>query len=210
MLQPSWTAVKIGCVPRNRRPVPKGERREELLVAAAELFVADGYEATSMTRLAERAGVTANTLYWYFRDKDEVLVAVADRYLNALLDEHVSLAERPLAEQFLWLVHMLRPVRHLVATVHNRVAVSDAVRAWHAGFHQTFEGLFERRLPRPLPAERRHAEIAAATFALEGAITHELDDATTRQLCEVLADRLQYAAAADTTTAEQARRRPPG
>lgn len=183
-------------MPRNRRPVPREEKREELLAAAAELFVVDGYEATSMTRLARRAGVTPNTLYWYFRDKDELLVAVADRFTSALLDEHASLTGRPVAEQLSWLVQRLRPVRHLVVTMHSRVAVSDAVRTWHTGFHTTFEALFTRQLPGPIAP----AEIAVATFALEGAITHDLDDETTRQLCAVVADRLHHATATDATT----------
>ncbi len=81
-------------MPANRRPVPKEQRREELLVAAAQLFVQDGYEAASMSRIAKQAGVTANTLYWYFADKDELLVAVADAYLQALLHEHQSAGEQ--------------------------------------------------------------------------------------------------------------------
>ncbi|WP_258348962.1 TetR/AcrR family transcriptional regulator [Saccharopolyspora gregorii] len=182
---------------RNRRPVPKEQKRDELLAAAARLLVIDGYEATSMSRLAQHAGVAPNTLYWYFRDKDELLVAVADRYFQALLHEHASLADRPLAEQFRWLIERLRPVKHLVATVHNRVAVSESVREWHTGFHRRFEDLFERQLADSLTAEHRTAQIAAATFVLEGAITHSIDEATTEQLCEITADRLHRAAEAE-------------
>ncbi|MGH3377949.1 MAG: TetR/AcrR family transcriptional regulator [Actinoallomurus sp.] len=180
-------------MPTNRRPVPKEQKREELLAAAAVLFVRDGYDATSMSKLAAHAGVTANTLYWYFRDKDELLVAVADRYLEGLLGHHAAVADRPLAEQLRWLVKSLRPVKHLVATVHNRVAVSEAVATWHTGFHRSVEDLFERQLPGPVAADRRAAEVAAATFALEGALTHDLDDTTTGQLCEIVSERLYHA-----------------
>src|SRR5919199_2812263 len=75
-------------VPQNRRPMPKEQKRDELIAAAAELFVAEGYEAASMNRIARAAGVTHNTLYWYFGDKDELLVAAAEVYLQALLTEH--------------------------------------------------------------------------------------------------------------------------
>jgi AcrR family transcriptional regulator len=181
-------------VPANRRPVPKEQRREELLIAAARLFVEEGYDAASMTRIAKQAGVTANTLYWYFGDKDELLVAVADGYLEALLAEHRAIQERPLAEQLLWLIERLRPVKHLVATVHDRLSASAAIGAWHERFHSTFEDVFEDQLPRPLPNADRDAEIAAATFAIEGAITHPLDDPTTQALCRLLARRLHRAA----------------
>lgn len=159
-------------------------------MAAARLFVQDGYEGASMSRIAKQAGVTANTLYWYFQDKDQLLVAVAEAYLQALLAEHQAADERPLAEQLLWLVERLRPVKHLVATVHDRLESSQAVSDWHERFHTAFEDLFEDQLPSPIPDADRDAEIAAATFALEGAITHPLDARTTRALCGLLADRL--------------------
>ncbi len=46
------------------------------------------------------------------------------------------------------------------------------------------EELFERELPYPVSADNRAAEVAAATFALEGAITHPIDSPTTKALCE--------------------------
>ncbi len=196
-------------VPRNRRPVPKEQKRAELLAAAAELLLTEGYDAASMSRIAQHAGVTPNTLYWYFRDKDELLVAVADHYLHALLNEHASLSDRPLAEQLYWLVERLRSVKHLLATVHDRSAVSDTVSAWHTGFHHAFQEIFERQLPGPVPTQRRAAEAAAATFALEGAITHDLDRATTQQLCQIIADRLHHTATANTPAHRAARTRHP-
>jgi AcrR family transcriptional regulator len=177
-------------MPRNRRPISRDQKRDELLAAAAELLLGEGYERASMSRIADRAGVTPNTLYWYFRDKDELLVAVADLYLQALLAEHATVEDRPLSEQLAWVIDRLRPVKHLVATVHHRLAVSEAVRSWHEQFHRTFEELFERQLPGRVPESRRAAEAAAAAFALEGAVNHDLDEATTRQLCEIVADRL--------------------
>ena len=187
-------------MPRNRRPVPKEQKQDELLAAAVELFLTDGYDATSMSRIAEHAGVTANTLYWYFRDKDELLLAVADLHMHALLSEHASLGDRPLADQLAWLVNRLRPFKHLIATVHDRLSVSDAISAWHTDFHQTVEQLFERQLPGPIPTERSAAEAAAATYALEGAITHNLDDTTSQQLCQLIAERLHHAAVANPPT----------
>lgn len=181
-------------MPANRRPVPREQRRDELLAAAALLFVQDGYESASMSRIAKQAGVTANTLYWYFEDKDQLLVAVADAYMQALLTEHQAVDARPLAEQLLWLVERLRPVKHLVATVHDRLTVSEAVRNWHEQFHSAVEQLVHDQLPGRIPDDRFAAEAAAASFALEGAITHELDDTTSLQLCEIVVAQLRRAA----------------
>lgn len=180
-------------MPQNRRPVPKEQKRGELVSAAAELFVAEGYEAASMARIAHAAGVTPNTLYWYFADKDELLVATADVFLQVLGAEHERVAARPLAEQLAWVVEQLRPIRHLVVTVHARLAHSPAIKAWHDCFHHTVEELFERQLPAPLPPAVRAEEAAAITFNLEGAVIHDLDADTTRRLCRGAAERLEKA-----------------
>ena len=58
-------------MPRNKRPQAADEKRGEIVSAARELFIHAGYDATSMGRLAVAAGVSANTIYWYFADKDD-------------------------------------------------------------------------------------------------------------------------------------------
>ena len=49
--------------------------RERLVVAAADLFSEQGYDATTVTQIAARAGVTKSTLFRHFPDKREILVA---------------------------------------------------------------------------------------------------------------------------------------
>lgn len=49
--------------------------RERLVIAAVELFTEQGYDATTVTQIAERAGVTKSTLFRYFPDKREILAA---------------------------------------------------------------------------------------------------------------------------------------
>ncbi|WP_165357431.1 TetR/AcrR family transcriptional regulator [Sphingosinicella sp. CPCC 101087] len=53
--------------------------RERILIAADDLFYAEGLAAISMDRLAARAGVTKKTLYYHFRSKDDLMGA----YLEA-------------------------------------------------------------------------------------------------------------------------------
>lgn len=59
-------------------------RRERLLDAAETLFVAQGFRATSIEGIAEAAGMSKVTLYGYFRDKEAVFVAVAERIADEL------------------------------------------------------------------------------------------------------------------------------
>jgi AcrR family transcriptional regulator len=49
--------------------------RERLVFAAVDLFTEQGYDATTVTEIAARAGVTKSTFFRYFPDKREILVA---------------------------------------------------------------------------------------------------------------------------------------
>ena len=66
--------------------------RERLVVAAVDLFAEQGYDATTVAQIAERAGVTKSTLFRYFPDKREILVA-GQESLSRLLAE--GIAEAP-------------------------------------------------------------------------------------------------------------------
>jgi AcrR family transcriptional regulator len=183
-------------MPRNRRPQPKAEKRAALVTAARALFLHDGYDATTMSRIARAADVTPNTIYWYFRDKDDLLINVLDDVTGEMLDDYARVVRQPLSEQFAWIVERLREVSGLVSTVHTRIKTSPALDEWHSQFHATFEEFFEQQLPAPLPADARDAELNIVAYALEGLITHELDAIASQRICDALADRLVAAAVA--------------
>ncbi|WP_257169329.1 TetR/AcrR family transcriptional regulator [Bradyrhizobium sp. SRS-191] len=56
------------------------ERREQLLDAAAALIAESGLAAVSMHAVAERAGASIGSVYHFFRDKDQMLDALAERH----------------------------------------------------------------------------------------------------------------------------------
>ena len=51
----------------------KPDAQGRLILAAIELFDEQGYEATTVAQIAERAGLTKRTFFRYFADKREVL-----------------------------------------------------------------------------------------------------------------------------------------
>jgi TetR/AcrR family transcriptional regulator, cholesterol catabolism regulator len=73
-----------------------GRRREEILREAALLFLESGYRGTSMGAIAERVGVAKPTLYHYWRSKEDILYAIHKRFIQPLLDQQRSYAEREL------------------------------------------------------------------------------------------------------------------
>src|SRR5213593_296420 len=75
------------------RPVrlPRSARRKQLLAAAQEVFVAQGYHAAAMDDIAERAGVSKPVLYQHFPGKLELYLALLDQHVE-LLGERVRSA----------------------------------------------------------------------------------------------------------------------
>src|ERR671920_68376 len=72
--------------------------RRAVLNAASELFIAQGYGATTLDQIAVRAGVSKPTVFSAVGNKQTVLSAIRDIAM-AGDDEKLSIVERPLAEQ---------------------------------------------------------------------------------------------------------------
>src|SRR5579862_5597811 len=69
--------------PRSTR-LPRHERRRQLLDAALEVFVTQGYHAAAMDEIAERAGVSKPVLYQHFPGKLDLYLALLDESVAAL------------------------------------------------------------------------------------------------------------------------------
>lgn len=59
----------------------RGETREKILKAATEIFFHNGYEATSVRDILEKADVVTGSFYHYFPSKELLLEAVVERFL---------------------------------------------------------------------------------------------------------------------------------
>ncbi|HEU5429901.1 MAG TPA: TetR/AcrR family transcriptional regulator [Actinocrinis sp.] len=70
--------------PRSAR-LPRLARRTQLLGAAQEVFVAQGYHAAAMDDIADRAGVSKPVLYQHFPGKLELYLALLDQHCETLV-----------------------------------------------------------------------------------------------------------------------------
>src|SRR5262250_1966893 len=70
--------------PRSSR-LPRHERRRQLLDAALEVFVSQGYHAAAMDDIAERAGVSKPVLYQHFPGKLDLYLALLDQSVDQLV-----------------------------------------------------------------------------------------------------------------------------
>jgi AcrR family transcriptional regulator len=74
------SAQRMRQATRKRHEQQKQELYHEILSASAELLLEQGYEHFSLRRVAERIGYAAGTIYLYFKDKDELLLKLAQDF----------------------------------------------------------------------------------------------------------------------------------
>ncbi len=122
--------------PRGTR-LPRLARRRQLLSAAQEVFVENGYHAAAMDEIAERAGVSKPVLYQHFPGKLELYLA--------LLDVHVD--------------DMVNRVREALASTHeNKLRVQATFQAFFdfvSTQGEAFRLVFESDLRNVAPVRQR-------------------------------------------------------
>jgi AcrR family transcriptional regulator len=68
-----------------KRPAPRRKRadgelsRERILDAATEIAAERGYEGTGIALVSKKCGLPASSIYWHFKDKDDLIAAVIER-----------------------------------------------------------------------------------------------------------------------------------
>jgi AcrR family transcriptional regulator len=122
-----------------KRPDKRAERsrrtREKVVEAARELFVAQGYGATSLQEVADRAGVAVQTVYFVFRNKRTLFKDVIDTSIAgdtepvATMDREwfrAACAEPTAAGQLRAHVHGTREILGRVAPIMPLIAAAAA------------------------------------------------------------------------------------
>jgi AcrR family transcriptional regulator len=149
--------------------------RERLVIAAVDLFAEQGYDATTVAQIAERAGITRSTFFRHFPDKREVLVA-GQEVLSRLLAEGIAAAPpdaTPLAAVALGLQrassvfgplnHELAPRLKAVIAANAELQERDALKSVGLAAAMA-DALLERGVPDP--ATRVAAELGVLAFKL--------------------------------------------
>ncbi|ONI75098.1 TetR family transcriptional regulator [Actinosynnema sp. ALI-1.44] len=78
-------------MPRLTRAESQARTRTRLLEVASELFLRDGYAATSLEKVADAAGYTRGAVYSNFRNKDELCMAVLDEIRAARVEDILAI-----------------------------------------------------------------------------------------------------------------------
>ncbi|HKG22171.1 MAG TPA: TetR/AcrR family transcriptional regulator [Blastocatellia bacterium] len=83
---------------KERRERQKESLRQEILDAARDLFVNEGYENVSMRRIADKIEYSPTTIYLYFQDKSELLFNICEETFARLSDrlEEITRGDDPI------------------------------------------------------------------------------------------------------------------
>ena len=184
------------------RPPRRDVTRGRICAAAREVFLRSGYGAATLEHIALEAGLRRSTLYNHFRDKGEILAAIADDYLGAVTGVIGRLPPRPSRRQidywideFAEFVLVERAPTLLFVSV---TAANDAPPSIHQ-FGERLMTLFAGRVPAFAEAlqpgqERAFARALAVLRELGWAlcyhVEHEGRDLSPYKL-EVAADLLE-------------------
>src|SRR5271167_1179611 len=112
------------------------DSRDEILAAATDLFETRGFHETSMAEVARAAGVSKALIFWHFKTKEELFLAVLNRLLEPYFidfaEEAQQLDERQqtlkLVEFYLHFVSdNAGSVRFFLAQLLREQKISDAL-----------------------------------------------------------------------------------
>lgn len=103
----------VAAEPPSLRAAHKELTRGRIRDAARELFYRQGYNVTTMDQIAVAAGVRRSTLYFHFKDKDEIVRRIAEEYApKALAMQERLPGPRPTrAEIAIWLAELVEFVK---------------------------------------------------------------------------------------------------
>ncbi|MCC7366391.1 MAG: TetR/AcrR family transcriptional regulator [Dehalococcoidia bacterium] len=138
------------------RHARSGDTRTVILDASLELFGRDGYEATTVRRIADRCGITDAALYYYFDSKQAILDALfVERWSATTSDYPLRIPQGPVTTETLVAVAEIALERFVTHDAITRLllsrALADDVRARElrkqrlATWRNTIRDLFDER-----------------------------------------------------------------
>jgi AcrR family transcriptional regulator len=122
-----------------RKRLRAAARRDQIISVATSLFESQGYHSTTMEQIAQECDIAKASLDYYFASKEQLLVALHEEMMTALLDKQAARLETEMSGGEI-----------LHETIRDCIGLMDS----HPGRLRIF---FEAR--RALPAEFR-AEIS--------------------------------------------------
>jgi AcrR family transcriptional regulator len=162
------------------------ERREQILQAASAVFARRGLHAARMDDIVEAAGLSKGAVYWYFDSKDEIIMALLERFMQAELEDLAKLPEdgRPVSARMLAMAdHLVRQLESMAdlmpialefyAEAPRREKVRQTVVKYFSGYQALLSELIDQGVQRgELRAVDPEDTAVAVMASIEGLILY--------------------------------------
>lgn len=210
------------------RPRKTGERdeatRRRIIRAAAEIYRECGYERAGMTDIARRVGMTAPALYWYFRSKEEILLAFLEHTIADLIEFVRSLVHATNPKQRLWEFmyayaiwqlqqqELSAAYERIFALGHLRNSLPERQRQRVTSLEREFYGMCRELIADVRGSRKQDASAAPVAFAMIGMVEHLISwyrlsgPMSVKQVATMYADLAVAMAAGTSATARGTRR----
>jgi len=175
-----------------RPTAPRGQGRARVINAALELFAEHGVSGTSLQMIGDHLGVTKAAVYFQFKTKDDIVLAVLGPAFDTMrsIVEAAELAPSPAESADVALrrvVDLMIDHRQVYATLYRDPEVQRIVQA-HAEFQSLTHRLGEFLVgPNPDARRRVAASVLGAGLAHVG-LDPQLADVDDAALREALVD----------------------
>ena len=74
------------------RPDVSEERKSQIIQAAIRVFAREGVKEARMDDVAQESGLSKGLLYWYFKSKDDIIIAIAGHLFDAEFEKFKDLS----------------------------------------------------------------------------------------------------------------------
>ncbi|HQV63608.1 MAG TPA: TetR/AcrR family transcriptional regulator, partial [Anaerolineales bacterium] len=151
--------------------------REQILVTAKSLFIQQGYHGLAMRQISDAVGVSKAALYYHFKDKEELFLAILSGNLNEIESAIDTIRAKQISysEQITMFVEYVlkQPTEHRAIIRLASQEMSQLSATARKKFDKTYHDQFTGKLQAIFQAgvengEFRPIDSAIATWALLG------------------------------------------
>ena len=165
---------------------PEEVRRKEILDAALQCFSSKGYHETIIDDIARISGLTKGAIYWYFKGKRELFIAVIEQHLREdrdlwgkLLEEHEIGPDLLIKAGLLYLKHhldnrWLSPFcAEFLAESYRDEKIREKVNELHKEWQKLVKMAFDRAIQEGKMKNFDTESLSSTLIALIGGIVNQ-------------------------------------
>ena len=133
------------------------ERRTQILNAAEKVFNRFGFNKATMDDIVAESGLSKGTLYWYYKSKDALILALLDRIFVGELShyeklivaegtasERLKILMQSVAQEMSRLKHLLPLLFEFVALAARRKSVRETLGGYYRRYHRLLSQILQQ------------------------------------------------------------------